>query len=138
MVKDWDVVQRIIADNDAQTPELVIARLLLAMHSSCETELRQTLTWARGQLGGPITAAGEGGYRRAYDAILNLHLVYDLERIFNSVHNEQQFRKRNQTTPLFAILQSRLNATLPTFRTREPILSMHRVAFSIAFVMICL
>lgn len=132
MVNDWDAVHSIVAGNPVQTEEIAIGRLLLAMRSFDEPAILHACSLARVQLGAPITAAGERGYRRAYDAVLNLHAVHDLEVIHDSV---VQLRRGGETRDAVArvsrVLSSRLDSTLPTFRTREPILSMHRTAFSI-------
>lgn len=131
MTSDWDTVQRIV-DEQQNTWEMAIARLLLALRTSDDAGFVNALSTTRLQLGIPITAAGEKGYRRAYDAVLKLHLVRDIETIRRSVIRLQEGGQKSQILPdLFSTLSHRLNSTLPTFRTREPVLSVHRTAFSL-------
>ncbi|KAJ3740901.1 hypothetical protein DFH05DRAFT_1404822 [Lentinula detonsa] len=133
MVGAWEDVQNIVHSSDVAIPQIVIARLLLAMRSRDPTAIATALHNTRMVLGGPIAAAGVGNYRRSYEAMLDLHLTYELETIHKAISSLAQ-----QTTGLnFAlmglseILSARLDSTLPTFRTREPILSMRRTAFAL-------
>ncbi len=133
MVSAWDDVQNIVAEhNDSQDPELVIARVLLAVHGGDESAVRQTLSAARLVLGAPIVTGG-GGYRRSYHSILNLHVTHELEAIHNAMldlrQSQSQSQKRRELSKFSDFLKGRLEATLPSFRTREPILSMRRTAF---------
>ena len=131
MSGDWDEVQRIVEDQE-ETWEMAIARLLLAMRASDDIEFATRLAATRLHLGVPITAAGERGYRRAYDAILKLHLVRDIETVRNSIKKVPQGQVKHRVlSNLFSTLSRRLDSTLPTFRTREPILSIHRTSFSL-------
>ncbi len=133
MVGAWDDVQSIVDSIDADTPQIVIARLLLAMRSRDSTAIAGAFSSARLVLGGPIAAAGAKEYRRSYEAMLDLHLTHELEMIYNTVASlPSQSRGVNPAlTNLSGILSARLDTTLPTFRTREPILSMRRTAFAL-------
>ncbi|KAF9024830.1 hypothetical protein BDZ89DRAFT_1068767 [Hymenopellis radicata] len=133
MVSAWDDVQKIVAEHDdSQDPELVIARVLLAVRGGDESAVRQTLSAARLALGAPIVTGG-GGYRRSYHSVLNLHVTHELEAIHNAMlglrQPQSQTQKRRELSKFSDFLQGRLEATLPSFRTREPILSMRRTAF---------
>ena len=131
MSGDWDAVQRIV-EGQEDTWEMAIARLLLALRSSDELDFASSISATRLQLGIPITAAGERGYRRAYDAVLKLHVVRDVETIRECITRLQKGGRKTEILPeLFSVLSHRLESTLPTFRTREPILSIHRTAFSL-------
>ncbi|KAH8118429.1 hypothetical protein DFH11DRAFT_1686601 [Phellopilus nigrolimitatus] len=135
MSGDWGIVQGMVERCQEDTWELAIARLLLALRSSDESGFANAISMTRLQLGTPITAAGERGYRRAYDAVLKLHLVRDIETIRKSVLHLHEGGAKGQILPeLFSELSHRLDSTLPTFRTREPILSVHRTAFSLSRV----
>lgn len=132
MNSDWSAVQAIVSTTHEETWELVIARLLLAMRSPDDAAFNEALCTARSMLGAPITAAGERGFRRAYDAVLKLHLVHDIEAIRAGALQMQAGAAKGRTLRnLFRVLNSRLDATLPTFRIREPVLSIHRTTFSL-------
>ena len=132
LINDWATVQRIAETSTAQASEIAFAKILLAMRTFDETRITSALSEALQQLGLPVVAAGEKGYRRAYDAILSLHMVQDLKAIFTSVSDISLSESDNALSTLSKILSSRLDSTLPTFRTREPVLNMHRTAFSVS------
>ncbi|KAJ7228144.1 hypothetical protein GGX14DRAFT_547392 [Mycena pura] len=137
MVGAWTDVQGLVDRTTAQTSSIVMARVLLAMRSKDPAGIISSLSVARSVLGAPITAAGAKGYRRSYEAVLDLHLTHELELIYNAMTSlppgsQRRSQLRRQiVTQLNASLSARLDATLPTFRTREPILSMRRTAFAL-------
>lgn len=132
MSGSWDTVEHIVGRCKEETWEIAIARLLLALRSPEDITFTDVMSSIQLQLGRPITAAGERGYRRAYDAALKLHLVHDIKVIRTAIFKIAQGYARTDVLPdLFGELSLRLDSTLPTFRTREPILSIHRTAFSL-------
>ncbi|KAJ7581045.1 hypothetical protein C8J56DRAFT_793738 [Mycena floridula] len=132
MVGAWDDVELLVSQTNVQDAPTVMARLLLAMQSKNSSAITEALSTARAVLGAPITASGVNGYRRSYDAVLNLHLTHELEIIYNtmSANPNTQSQSRANLARVTRLLSSRLDATLPTFRTREPVLSMRRAAFA--------
>ncbi|KAJ7098650.1 hypothetical protein B0H15DRAFT_771712 [Mycena belliarum] len=137
MVGAWKDVQDLVDRTPAQTSAIVMARVLLAMRSKDAAAINSSLSVARSVLGTPITAAGAKGYRRSYEAVLDLHLTHELELIYNALtslptgsQGHSQLRQRT-VAQLNTSLFARLDATLPTFRTREPVLSMRRTAFAL-------
>ncbi|THU91880.1 hypothetical protein K435DRAFT_967914 [Dendrothele bispora CBS 962.96] len=132
----WDDVQKIVDSYDSQTPSMVIARILLAIKSKNAATVTKALAAARTVLGAPVAAAGIQGYRRSYDDVLNLHLTHELEIICNTISGSglksQPRSQRQSLTWKNRVLSARLEATLPTFRYREAILSMRRTAISLA------
>jgi serine/threonine-protein kinase ATR len=129
MANDWATVLDVVSESRSKSSEVALARVFLAMRSGDETAISSALTAARSQMGEPIKTAGERGYRRAYDAILSLHILKDIE----TIHKSSLLKEGTQIamTKLRDILDSRFEATLPSFRAREPILNMHRAAFSL-------
>jgi len=139
MVGAWDDVQSLIERVDTQTSSMVMARLLLAMRCGEATAISESMSVARSVLGAPITAAGVKGYRRSYEAVLDLHLTHELELIHQVTRNlpvgsqgNRQQERQQAISELSRTLSARLNATLPTFRSREPVLSMRRTAFALS------
>ena len=139
MVGAWDDVERLVTRVDSQASSMVTARVLLAMRSGNADLVTETLAQVRSILGAPITAAGVKGYRRSYEAVLDLHLTHELEIIYRatcalplgSQENTRQERRR-VIMELSETLARRLEATLPTFRSREPLLSIRRTAFALS------
>lgn len=131
MVGDWDDVRTIVKTTKSSSPQVVMADLLLTLHSHDSQAIPDALRKARLILGGPVSSSGAKGYRTAHDAILDLHLVYELE-IINDIIKRADAHSHVELTDLAHTLDYRLDSTLPTFRNRERILSMRRTAFAIA------
>jgi len=137
MVGDWTDVQRLVDRVESNSSPMVIAKVLLAMRTGEHNSIHDALSKARSVLGSPITAAGVKGYRRSYDAVLNLHMTHELELIYqttSALNPTSQDTSRGQAhsqtlSDLSQEFATRLNITLPTFRSREPLLSMRRTAF---------
>ncbi|PWZ03108.1 hypothetical protein BCV70DRAFT_197342 [Testicularia cyperi] len=128
---DWAEVQSRVTRAQATSPEHSIGRALLAMRSSDDEAFQATLTRARQEMGQPLLAAGKASYPAIYDAVLNLHMLHELEMIRNpSLSRAGSVTTRASGTDLQRSLAARLNATLPSFRTQEPLLSLRRTAFS--------
>jgi serine/threonine-protein kinase ATR len=141
MVSAWDDVQHLVQNTEAQSSAIVMARLLLAMRTGDPSTIAETLSAARAALAIPITAAGVKGYRRCYDAVLDLHLTHELEMIHATITSLPQDSRtpghnlrQRILADLSRTLSARLDATLPTFRIREPVLSMRRTAFALTSV----
>ncbi|KNZ76453.1 Serine/threonine-protein kinase atr [Termitomyces sp. J132] len=141
MVGAWDEVQDMIERTSAQSSSIVMARLLLAMRAGDSENITKSISVARSVLGAPITAAGTRGYRRSYEAVLDLHLMHELEIIQDVLthlpsgsQTPSQNGRRRALASLSETLTARFVSTLPTFRTREPILSLRRTAFALSSV----
>lgn len=122
---DWQEAQTCVDRTEVDTSHTVIARVLLAYHNG--EPPAAALASARKLLGAPITAAGARGYRSCYQSILDLHMLQEVDLI-SSVSTAPPPRPLRE---LSEALAARLEATLPAFRVREPILSMRRTAFGI-------
>lgn len=140
MVGAWDELEILatLQPESHQTAAVVLAHVLLAMRSDAPNLIADALSKARLVLGVPITAAGAKGYRHSYDAVLNLHLTHELETIYEAMARipklsliEPTSTTMSRTKDLSEKLSIRFNATLPTLKTREVILSMRRTAFSL-------
>lgn len=141
MVGDWEGVQALVQHMPSSTPEWTIATLLLAIRAGSRAEISNAFSAARTVLGAPITAAGRQSYRRCYDSIVNLHVVHELQAIHEagitfSNYEVGSLDASRLWANLKTVLASRLDRTLPTFKAREPILSMRRTAFLLRYVCI--
>ncbi|PFH50130.1 hypothetical protein AMATHDRAFT_145857 [Amanita thiersii Skay4041] len=139
MVGAWDEVQTLVEKVSDDSAPIVMARVLLSMRAGDGVRISESLRAARLILGAPTSAAGVTGYRRAYDAVLNLHLMHELEMIYRVASSfptdsqpGSQRQRRRMLTNLSRSLSARFDTTLPTFRAREPLLSMRRTAFTLS------
>lgn len=134
MVGDWECVQNLAQRSTPNPlPEITLAGVLLAIRNGNPEGVSNALSIARAQLGAPIHAAGRSSYRRAYESVLNLHLVRDVELIYETalVRHSGSITKDNSIGVLSEVLSRRFEATLPSFRTREPVLSLQRIALGV-------
>ncbi|EIW76220.1 hypothetical protein CONPUDRAFT_158248 [Coniophora puteana RWD-64-598 SS2] len=136
MIGAWDDVERIVKSTSNRNSSLVKADVLLAVRSGNATRVEEVLSSARSVIGSSITTSGVKGYRRSYDALLDLHLIHEVElirdHVFNLPVNSQE--RRTQLRSLGDSLDARLDKTIPSYRTRETILSMRRTAFSLSAI----
>ena len=116
ILADWDAARQLVL-HAPKVPELGMARALLAMRDHDEEAFSTAVSDARQQLGRRILGPARVSYPHAYDAVMQLHMLCELELIFYGRDD------------LKANLDARFAATLPSFRTREPVLSLRRSAF---------
>ncbi|KAI5893599.1 uncharacterized protein SCHCODRAFT_02730130 [Schizophyllum commune H4-8] len=130
MVGAWDDVAALTSGTTTNAPQILIAKVMLAMREDDAAQVNAALEIARAALGRTVVAAGVSGYRRSYEATLDLHMTHELELIYRTLRDDDSVRRRHSMANLMHELSTRLDATLPAFRIREPILSMRRAAFS--------
>ncbi|EPQ58953.1 hypothetical protein GLOTRDRAFT_70000 [Gloeophyllum trabeum ATCC 11539] len=134
MVGDWEEVRRVVEVSSEESPHVAVARVLLAMQTDDHSAIATSLAQARMFLGSTVTTSGSKGYQRAYESILDLHKIRELEMIYHTMSQTRQGTNqqvRNMIGALSTRLSARLDSTLPTFRAREPILSMRRTALGL-------
>lgn len=142
MVGAWDDVKTLVECVQDDSSSIATARVLLSMRAGESEAISAALSHARSILGASITAAGVKGYRRSYDAVLGLHMLHELDAIYQATRNLQtgsqdgvRQERRRSIADLSKLLATRLEVTLPTFRSREPLLSMRRTAFALVYVL---
>ncbi|THH23186.1 hypothetical protein EUX98_g7993 [Antrodiella citrinella] len=131
IVGDWDEVQELVTHTKASSASVMLAGILLAMRTGDDSAISESLSRARQTLGAPIAAAGPRGYRRAYDAVVNLHMVHELELIHHITSGGNIPANDLRLSALLHQLSTRLSSTLPAFRIRESVLSMRRTGFGL-------
>lgn len=135
---DWDEVEARTKGSEAKSPEHSVGRALLAMRQNDAEVFGKVLVQARQDLGKPLVAAGKASYGGVYGSVLHLHMLQELEMIRSHarVHEDDRARELmgvvapDAGSDLNRSLTARLNATLPSFRTQEPLLSLRRTAFA--------
>lgn len=135
---DWDEVQMRTQRSQAKSPEHSIGRALLAMRQNDAEVFSKVLVQARQDLGKPLVAAGKASYPAIYGSVLHLHMLQELEMIRSHARTHAGDRvgaltratASDKGSDLNRSLAARLDATLPSFRTQEPLLSLRRTAFA--------
>ncbi|KAF9100333.1 serine/threonine-protein kinase M1 [Mortierella sp. GBA35] len=122
-----------------------LGQLVLDLKENRVTEFEEHLNRTRSMLIAPLAAAGMESYSRAYDHVVQLHMLHELEVAFHSwnrtispqnslgsqiAHNLQggdSYTDRlRQYQPKFA---RRVELMAPSFKTREQVVMLRRVAF---------
>ncbi len=100
----------------AASDKHALARLLLAIRTRDASAYTNALQEARRQFGQPLLAAGKPSFAAIYDSVLQLQVTDDLDAIYRSPSADA----------LTMMLSKRIEQTLPSFRTREVLLSAYR------------
>ena len=134
ILSDWaEVKKRLVNEGSGQySPEHATARVMLAMHEDNQEAFKRAMKDARSLLGKPLVAVGKNSYVSVYDSVTQLHMLYELGMISEAFGLSSMNSSDSPLTlpELGNALAARLDSTLPSFRTREPLLSLRRSAFS--------
>lgn len=126
---DWQEAQDAIKRQGTDgSSEHAIAKVLLSVAGKSQEPFDEVLKSARHSLGKPILTAGRNSYSQIYESVLHLHMLHEVALIRNL--STKSSRAAGKVSELMDVLNTRLNSTLPSFRVREPLLSMRRSAFS--------
>ena len=128
-IGDWQTVAQ--TANKGGPP---IADVFLAIRDG--KDITEALVNARRKIGSTITSRE---YARAYDAVLQLHMLREVEMIYatdRSITSPRDNRNagaivRRQADELIATLSERFDMTLPVFRVHEEVLNKRRAVFSL-------
>lgn len=136
MVGDWDKVRLLVQQSQSDLSSILLARVLLAMREGDRQTMATELSHAKQVLGSPIAAVDSQGYRRYYETVLNLHMIHELDIIYQGAMADplNPDYQQERIERLQHRLSSRLESTLPSFRIREPILSIRRTALELRYV----
>lgn len=133
ILSDWAEVKKRLNKEGAgpSSPSHATARVLLAMHEGDQACLQKSIKDARSLLGKPLIAAGKSSYVSVYESVTQLHMLHELGMISEALGVSRSTTSSQMTlSNLSKALEARLASTLPSFRTREPLLSVRRSAFS--------
>lgn len=123
ILSDWEAVRRSLYTHGT-SPQHAMAQVMLAMHDGDIRQLQDSIVKARDLLGSPLCTNKD--YVGAYDAMTQLHMLHEIELI----SRVSLPSVKSSVAHLEHTLAKRLQSTLPSFKTREPILSMRRSAMS--------
>lgn len=139
IVQDWQSLSQIV-ESGAKGPEISKARVLQAISSKDFDKIPELLKDARRQIGSTISA-NHRTYVRNYSALLDLHMLHDLDIIQststdlvtmqNISEANKDAHRRSQISELKEALSNRLSTISPSFKYQEPVLSMRRAGFNL-------
>lgn len=131
MVGDWLRVQQALDQTKSDSPATTVGKLLLAMKSRSRDEFNKQLSTGFLALGRPITAAGRFSYKSSYESMVNLHVLHELKMFYAEMTSSQRERGAGIVEAFSEALKPRLDSLLPSFQTREIVLSFRRAAYAI-------
>lgn len=144
ILSDWDEVRKSI-NSSMRTPQLAMARVMLAMHDHDVVAFQSSIRDARRLVGKSLIGRNKGksDYLGEYETVSQLHILHEFSMIGQALglieHGSSESgvsslpsaqSSLHSMNDLNKALNIRLDSTLPSFRTREPILSMRRSALS--------
>ncbi len=137
---DWAEMEEAL-QHGAEGGNIALAGVVLAMqkHSS-EPVLQRAIQDARLELGSAVSA-DHRQYARAYESVLGLHMLHELDLIRTSGAcmagragiNQVGLVNRDMSV-LRETLRDRLSTTMPSYRIRESLLGLRRTAFALRYV----
>ena len=119
----WSTLERLLTKEHQPTFEASVGSLLMAARVSNMTKFTSQLKQARESLIAPLVAACMESFRRAYDTIAKLHMLYEIESAVSMARNNGG----DAVQQLMMEWESRLACSVPTLRVREPLLNLRRV-----------
>ncbi|ORX89906.1 hypothetical protein K493DRAFT_288711 [Basidiobolus meristosporus CBS 931.73] len=126
----WDTLQDLVQQPSEDTFESKIGQLLLCIRHCDEDGFQKKLRIMREKVIAPLAVASMESYRRAYEHLVKLHMLYELETSYRFWFGNNTSEPR--LNPLLKHWDSRLDITLPTFKVKEPILNLRRILLQIS------
>jgi serine/threonine-protein kinase ATR len=132
MVGDWSRVQQVLDQKHSDSPAATFGRLLMAMKGQDQDSFYKALSAGFTSLGQPITSSGLHSYNSSYETMVNLHVLHELKMFYEEWYKPRPLQDESKGLP--RTLKSRLDSILPSFKTREIVLSYRRAAFATQYV----
>lgn len=124
---NWSSLEHFLNKQSEETFELAVGKILLSMRRNDETQFFTHLQAARNDQMSMLAAASMESYRRGYDSIVKLHMLYEIEATFKAWQANGPKRYCISAEQLAKDWDKRLEITLPSFKVREPILNLRRI-----------
>ncbi|KAI8929063.1 hypothetical protein BC831DRAFT_33247 [Entophlyctis helioformis] len=133
----WSLLEQFLGRPHRPGFTASLARLLLAVNGNKDAStVGRLLDQARGEITTSVAAASMESYRRGYDSAIQLSMLHEVEmmhqfiQLAGSADETMGVNSGVHASQLSDILRSwdsRLKITMPSYRVREPILSLRRV-----------
>lgn len=127
----WDSLDKFTSKPHTPTFESMIGKIFLAAkaHESRDERLMKLnaeFRCARQSVVPQLAAAGMESYRRAYDSVLKLHVLFELES-FITYSLDSILEDASSLGRLLDTWDKRLKLMAPALRTQVPVLNLRRV-----------
>ena len=142
----YESLEAALARSTHASFESGLGLLILDLHQNRVSDFESDLQRTRSMLLAPIAAASMDSYSRAYEHVVRLHMLHELEVAFKSFHQgvssvtgEQDAVVANRILDAEGYverlrsyqsrLDQRFDSMAPTFRIREQVARLRRIAF---------
>ncbi|KAJ3075069.1 serine/threonine-protein kinase M1 [Podochytrium sp. JEL0797] len=128
----WDTLDTLLAKDHQSSFETDVGGILLHAKQPKFEAFTATLRRTREQLIAPLAAASMESYSRAYDCIVKLNMLHEVEAACQHIWTEEEVGSVEENEGFLAnvMLKSwdtRLKITMPSLKVREPILNLRRI-----------
>ncbi|KAI1315377.1 serine/threonine-protein kinase M1 [Mortierella claussenii] len=137
--ENWESLEVALSRAKHESFEAGLGQLLLDMRRGDVSGFEEHLQQVRSMTIPPLAAASMESYQRAYEQIVRLHMLRELEVAFKSANpppsedfafglqeGESYVQRVREYQPT---LHQRFEAMAPSFRLREQVLMLNRIAF---------
>ncbi|KAF9155074.1 serine/threonine-protein kinase M1 [Linnemannia schmuckeri] len=141
----WESLEEALSRSLQSSFESGLGLLMKDLRENCVADFEDHLRRTRSMLIAPLAAAGMESYSRAYDRVAQLHMLHELEVAFHSwnrtipsqcslgsqialkLHSGGSYTERVRLYQ--PKLTQRLELMAPSFKTREQVAMLRRIAF---------
>ncbi|KAF9427653.1 serine/threonine-protein kinase M1 [Podila epigama] len=137
-VQDWKVLDSSLKRHPVYTFEGGLGQLILDMRENRKQDFVLHMEQVRSRLVAPLAAASMESYARSYDQVVQLHLLRELElanerwnatMVDGAEHGGHTYSYASLLRDMEDLLSKRLSVMAPSFRVREQVLRLRRIAF---------
>ncbi|KAG0225937.1 serine/threonine-protein kinase M1 [Actinomortierella wolfii] len=131
--QNWELLATALEQPHWPTFDVMIGKILLDMRNNQVKDFEQHVREAKAMLIGPLAAASMESYGRGYEEMVKLSMLDELEqahRAWNEcIESGQPTNYLQWLHQHSSCLEQRLQATVPSFRVREQMMRLRRIAF---------
>ncbi|XP_066914478.1 serine/threonine-protein kinase ATR-like isoform X3 [Clytia hemisphaerica] len=130
----WDKLKKTVQPSNTELKQdwsISLGKLLCSLKSKETDKFTDLLSSVRCEQTRVLLNAnfGSGGYTQAYQSMLRLHMLRDMEQCSTILFNKDHITSTHNeaTTRLLKEFDTRLNITEASYKTRESVLYLHQV-----------
>ncbi|CAM1327849.1 ATR (predicted) [Pycnogonum litorale] len=131
----WDELETYVDLNTSadRSWALSVGKILLAANKCDFTEMKEELKLAKSDLMVPLSAASmeNGAYQRAYNYILRLHILAEIEYTLSVFHIGNDQTDTANLDPVFQNWSSRAEIVQSSLHSIEPLLNVRRAVLNL-------
>ncbi|KAJ3053550.1 serine/threonine-protein kinase M1 [Rhizophlyctis rosea] len=127
---NWDLLEARLEKPHEPSFEVSLGKVLHAAWKNDKDKFEWSLRLARESLIAPLSAAGMESYHRAYQTMLNLHMLHEVNS-FVAENGDNLITAVLSEDSMPSMWDGRLKITVPSFKVREPVLNLRRILLEI-------